>query len=41
MSGGADADPPWDGLVGVGLLKSRHIVYDPAGNRFWILPAGQ
>ena len=40
-AGGADADPPWDGLVGVGLLKSRHIVYDPAGNRFWILPAGQ
>jgi hypothetical protein len=38
---GADANPPWDALVGVGLLKTRHIVYDPAGDRFWMLPAGQ
>lgn len=38
---GADADPPWDALVGVGLLRTRHIVYDPAGDRFWMLPAGR
>jgi hypothetical protein len=38
---GADANPPWDALVGVGLLKTRHIVYDAAADRFWILPAGQ
>lgn len=34
---GADADPPWDGLIGVGLLKTRRLVYDPTGNRLWIL----
>lgn len=38
---GTDADPPWDALAGVGLLKTRHIVYDPSGDRFWMLPAGQ
>lgn len=38
---GADANPPWDALVGVGLLKARHIVYDAASDRFWMLPAGQ
>lgn len=38
---GADANPPWDALLGVGLLKTRHIVYDAAGDRFWMLPAGQ
>ncbi len=38
---GADADPPWDALVGVGLLKTRHVIYDPAGDRFWVLPAGE
>ncbi len=37
---GADANPPWDALIGVGLLKTRHIVYDVAGDRFCILPAG-
>jgi len=37
---GTDANPPWDALLGIGLMKTRHIVYDPAGDRFWILPAG-
>lgn len=36
---GADADPPWDALVGVGLLQTRRMVYDPAGDRFWLLPS--
>jgi len=36
---GTDADPPWDALIGVGLLKTRKIVYDPAGDRLWLLPA--
>jgi hypothetical protein len=34
---GADADPPWDALIGVGLLKNHRLVYDPAGDRLWLL----
>lgn len=30
---GADADPPWDALIGVGLLRGHRVIYDPAGNR--------
>ncbi len=37
---GADADPPWDALIGVGLLRTAKVVYDPAGDRLWLLPAG-
>jgi hypothetical protein len=33
---GADADPPWDALIGVGLLRDRRVIYDAAGDRFWI-----
>lgn len=35
---GADADPPWDALLGIGLLKSRRMYYDSTGNRFWLVP---
>lgn len=38
---GADADPPWDALLGVSLLKTRRMLYDPSGNRFWLLPASE
>ncbi|NKI36244.1 hypothetical protein HFP89_13825 [Wenzhouxiangella sp. XN79A] len=34
-TGGADADPPWDALIGVGLLRERRVIYDAAGDRFW------
>ncbi|MDX1625203.1 MAG: hypothetical protein R3323_01705 [Wenzhouxiangellaceae bacterium] len=34
---GADADPPWDALIGIGLLRDRRVLYDPAGNRLWLV----
>lgn len=33
--------PPWDGAIGIGLLKTRRVVYDPVEGRMWLLEPRQ
>lgn len=35
---GADANPPWDGLIGLGLLERYRVFYDAPGDHLWLLP---
>lgn len=34
---GTDITPPWDGAIGIELLKTRRVVYDPDEGKLWLL----